>query len=350
MSHPDVTNESGFTYDALHVCDESGVPVFVALMQATCAIAGDGTVVLLKEQPSIKMAGEWYGDPATSSLKLEPQMAFMKPATDIVLLGHAYPSARGSPEGLVGIRIGSLQKVARVLGERRLIRRRRQTIITAPEPFDRIPIVYERSFGGWDRRRESPEQHVFDRRNPVGTGFHDGSIDDDHDVLLPNFEDPNHPLQQYGETPPPVGFGFIPADWEPRASYAGTYDETWDKTRKPLLPTDFDQRFFNAASPGLIAAGYLQGDEHVVVIGASPEGRIEFQLPGIAPPECAVGLRAAPRAMLRGALDTLIVDMDNRLLTMIWRAHLRLRSGAHEVVSVEVPPVVEDEQEDTDEI
>jgi len=42
--------------------------------------------------------------------------------------------------------------------------------------------------------------------------------------------------------------------------------------------------------------------------------------------------------MLQGVLDTVVVDMDHRTLTMIWRAHLPLRGGPHDVVSIEVAP------------
>ncbi len=43
----------------------------------------------------------------------------------------------------------------------------------------------------------------------------------------------------------------------------GLADEVWNKTRKPLLPKNFDRRYFNAAAPGLVAPGYLKGDEPV---------------------------------------------------------------------------------------
>jgi len=334
----DVINESRFAYDGLFVYDERGVPVFVPLVQATCAILEDGRLGLLKQQPPINLAGEWYGEPATSSLKREPQIAFMKSVTDVVLLGHAYASTQGAREGDVGIRVGPVQKVARVFGDRRLKTSPGRTRITAPEPFDRIPLVYERSFGGWDRRHDDPERHRCDPRNPVGVGFHDASLGPVDDAPLPNFEDPNQLFRPYGDTPTPVGFGFLDASWQPRVAYAGTYDKVRDTTRKPLLPTDFDRRFCNAASPGLIAPGHLCGDEEVVVIGMAPEGRVEFALPGIDPPCCLVEKRVGAPVMLQGVLDTVVVDMDHRTLTMIWRAHLPLRGGPHDVVSIEVAP------------
>jgi hypothetical protein len=345
MSHFEVRNESGLAYDSLYLCNESGVPLFVPLVQATCAILRDGRVGLWGKQPPINMSGEWYGDPATSSLKLEPQMAFMKPATDVVLLGNAYPSRPGDTEGQIGIRVGPVQKLVRVVGDRRLVRRAGGLTVTDPEPFDRIPLVYERSFGGWDRRHEDVNRHRCESRNPVGVGFRDRALGTDDEVLLPNFEDPEGPFSAYGDTPAPAGFGFIQASWQPRAGHAGTYDETWEKTRKPLVPADFDRRFFNGASPGLIAPTHLAGNEEVVVIGAAPEGRVAFALPGIDPPSCLVELRGGRKVTLQTLLDTVIVDMEARALTMIWRAHLALRNGPHDVVAVSVDPVTEPDED-----
>jgi hypothetical protein len=39
--------------------------------------------------------------------------------------------------------------------------------------------------------------------------------------------------------------------------------------------------FYNAAHPDLIAPGYLTGDESVELVNLSPEGRVQFKLPGV---------------------------------------------------------------------
>jgi hypothetical protein len=69
-----------------------------------------------------------------------------------------------------------------------------------------------------------------------------------------------------------------PAD-ERRRKYAGTYDAKWQEQHSPMLPGDFDLRFFNAAAPELIADGYLQGGEAVTLINVSPRSRLEFSIP-----------------------------------------------------------------------
>lgn len=85
-----------------------------------------------------------------------------------------------------------------------------------------------------------------------------------------------------------------------------------------------------------MASSRLQGDEDVVVIGATPEGRMSFRLPGVIPPVCTVELRLHNRIAVPTALDTVIVDADVRRVTLLWRGQLVLRSGVHELVSVDV--------------
>ena len=105
----------------------------------------------------------------------------------------------------------------------------------------------------------------------------------------------------------------------------------WKKERSPLLPKDFNRKHMNAASPGLIAPGYLRGNEPVVAVGVSPEGRLSFSLPGIATPTVRVALTdGAPQAVPM-ALDTVIIEPDDRRVMMFWRGNLVLRTGPHDV-------------------
>jgi hypothetical protein len=151
---------------------------------------------------------------------------------------------------------------------------------------------------------------------------------------LPNVEDPNHLINSYGAPVPPCGFGFTSPDWQPRATFAGTYDEVWTKSRSPLLPVDFDRRFFNSAAPGLIAPGYLRGSEDVVVLNTTSVPRLAFRLPGIVPPQCRVVRRHRQDAQLQTNLDTVIVNTDDQLTILLWRAFSF--GGPHDVTAIEV--------------
>src|SRR5208337_4822029 len=93
--------------------------------------------------------------------------------------------------------------------------------ITPPEPFERIPLVWERAFGGWDRSHADPAKHTCEPRNPVGTGFRQKHGHPEEGVRVPNLEDPRYPSRHYGDAPPPAGFGFTGPSWQPRAAFAG---------------------------------------------------------------------------------------------------------------------------------
>ena len=185
-----------------------------------------------------------------------------------------------------------------------------------------MPLIYERAFGGWDRSHVDPPHHACETRNPSGTGFHLGWPGDVAALEAPNIEDPRERITSLHDRPPPVGFGFTSPHWQPRARWAGSYDEAWATARKPLLPADFDRRYFNAASPGLIAAGHLRGDEEAVLLGVTGRERMTFFLPAIPPPAVTVSLRSGGGSRIDTVLDTVLVDADRMQLVLTWRGHL----------------------------
>src|SRR5262249_61161567 len=133
---------------------------------------------------------------APSSYRSEPETAFIKPATDVVLVGHAC-ARRPTTELLVSLAVGAIRKAVRVMGDRTWSRTLGVKSMSRPTPFERMPLVWERSFGGWDRSHADPRKHTFEPRNPVGRGFRarHGSLEDG--LLLPNLEDPQHPLKSF---------------------------------------------------------------------------------------------------------------------------------------------------------
>lgn len=336
MAHSDIENHTLLSAQVLGLADETGSPIVVSAIKGTWQIAS-GALHLLEQQQGLNVAGQTNGDEPDASYRIEPETAFFKPSTDVVLVGHAYCRAGSNPEIEVGLKVGPVQKIVRVLGDRYWVKTGGQVMATRPQPFERIPLVYERAFGGWDKSSKDEKDWRCDFRNPVGRGFGDPlRYVEDGKVPMPNIEDPKNLIKRYGDTPPPAGFGFVSPHWQPRAQYAGTYDEVWDKERKPLLPSDFDRRFFNAASPGLIAPRYLKGDEDVVVVNASPIAQLRFKLPGLSPPMCRLDMRSGKRVDLQPNLDTVIIDTDDMLLFLVWRAYTRVPNGPHDVVAIEV--------------
>jgi hypothetical protein len=336
VSHADIENLTPFAFEAAIAADEDGRLLYVPIVKATYEVRSGSPLLMAERQLPVNLDGELWGEPGKSSYKYEPECAFTKPATDVVLIGHAYARRPGDTEVQVRLRAGPLEKTVRVIGDRYWVKTFGMVSMSSPEPFEKLPLIYERAFGGWDRSHPDPKKQAFEPRNPVGTGFRSKHGKPGEVVRLPNLEDPRNPLRDYHDTPPPACFGFTSPDWQPRASFAGTYDEAWMKDRMPLLPTDFDRRFFNAASPGLIAPGYLKGDEPIWIENASPRGTLSFNLPGVSPPQCRVQLVGRRDVQVQTNLDTVIINTDEDLLLLIWRGHLAVRNGPHDVVSIQI--------------
>lgn len=341
MGHPKIDNTTPFAVELLFFNDEEGRSLLVPVVLATYTIVPGHGLVLAAEQPGPSLPGErWSKAAQVSSYRIEPTYAFMKPATDVVLVGHAQAGGQRVTELEVVFRVGPVGKALHVSGDRVWVKSAGAIAATRPLPFDRMPLSYERAVGGWDRSLADPARHAFEPRNPVGTGFRAAGGLFEEGLKLPNVEDPGGRMVHFGQISTPAGVGFLSPDWQPRAALAGTYDEAWSKDRMPRLPRDFDRRFFNAASPGLIAPGYLRGDEPVLIEGASTRGRLSFRLPGTRAPQCRVQLaRGAADAAVELRLDTVIVDTDSDRVQLMYRGHLGLRDGPHDVRTVAVDDV-----------
>ncbi|WP_426755746.1 DUF2169 family type VI secretion system accessory protein [Myxococcus sp. Y35] len=334
MGHPTVENETPFAFDMMGLADEDGRPLLLLVVKATYAIGATG-LMLADTQVPVTWRGESWGRPGESSDKYEPESAFIKLATDVALIGHAYPPQKGATEVLVALQVGPLKKAVRVLGERTWFKSMGRVAPTRPLPIETIPLTWERAFGGWDRTDAS--RPMYEPRNPVGTGFRASPRHFEEGLKLPNLEDPaTEPLREFGQKVVPAGFGFTSPHWQPRARFGGTFDEAWNTGRKPLLPRDFDRRYFNAAAPGLVAPGYLRGDEPVIIAGASPKGRLAFSLPGQAPPVVTVALEGREDATPSMHLDTVTLDTDEERVTLLWRGHVSLDEGLHDVRGLKI--------------
>jgi hypothetical protein len=339
MAQPEVTNATPFAMKELYLGDEEGRELLAVLVKGTYAIGEGGRLALAEEQQPVNPAGVYYGDPATSSARFEPEVAPLKLATDVVLVGHAHAGARPVGQLDVGLQVGTVSKVVRVFGDRRWYRSVGVADISPPERFELMPLVYERAFGGWDRTSTDPADHTVEGRNPVGVGYHHprrGVFVEG--MPLPNLELPRSPIAGYSDAPPPAGFGFVGPGWQPRVALAGTYDEAWTNDRMPLLPKDFDRRFYNAAPADQTVQGYLRGDEAVRIANASPEGRLEFALPAEPPPTCTLALRGTPPSTRGTALDTVIFDTDARQVVLLWRTHFPIPGRLYDVREIRVAP------------
>lgn len=307
-------NDTPYKADIALFPNESGVDSLYVTVKATFTL-GD-SVTLAEQQLPVRLVDEFWGELGHSSLKYASDVHLTKPSTDVIVVGSAHaPGGKPVPFLDVAVRLGNRQKVIRVFGERKWYLYENELRISPPAPFVTMPLVYERAYGGV---HEVGEKTTFEPRNPVGRGFMGGRSLDEMDRLpLPNLEHPVHLIIRPGDQPPPACFGAIAPSWEPRKSYAGTYDDKWQKERAPYLPDDFQSRYFNAANPDLAGPGYLCGGEPVTITNMSPAGTMTFTLP-VCTFDVSVRIEDRTEAPPMN-LETVLIEPDKLRFSMVWR-------------------------------
>jgi hypothetical protein len=318
----ELKNRTPFATALVPVIDVHGKEGATVIVKGTFLLpasrSASAPLAVHEQQAKIELGDVPFGDPPDkSSLRYAAESCPAKAATDVALVGQAYAS-RGRDEPVdVVVRIGPVAKMARVFGDRQWGKAAGRWRPSEPKPFDTMPLVFERAFGGWDTTSPDPRKHDFDSRNPVGVGFAASRSPNPEGHPLPNLEDPRFLIAAPKDRPAPAGFGFIGPSWSPRRERAGTYDDAWKKDRFPLLPLDFDPQFFQACPPDQVARGHLQGGEPVAISNASPSRELAFAVPK-RNLEITIWLRGEP-TVHRPVLDTLVVEPDEQRVLCTWK-------------------------------
>jgi hypothetical protein len=307
-------NSTPFAANMALFPNEQGVDTLYLMVKASFKIGSKW--VLADEQIPPVEADEYWGEPNESSLKYASDYHIGKPATDIVMLGNAYaPNATPVKQLDVSLEVGKVNKTVRVFGNRVW----KNGSIAAAEPFQTMPMIYEKAFGG---SHITDEVNLIDEKNPVGSGYvGKRSVSEMNNIALPNLEDPAMLIQKISDQPEPACFAFSSPTWKPRVNFVGTYDKTWQTQRAPYLPEDFNRRFLNMAHRSLIYPGYLEGGEQVRITNMHSSGDMQFNLPRVnIVSEVEVSNQLANPAF---TLETLLIEPNQLQLSMVWRAALQ---------------------------
>lgn len=309
--------------------NQKGVDTLYIIVKAVFTIGRQWTLADT-QIPPLGADEYWSDDPASSSIKTASDIHIGKASTDVVMIGHAWAPDNSEVGFLdVSLSVGNVNKQIRVFGDRYWD----NGDITTPVPFSSMPLVYERAFGGI--HKVDGKIIAGEVRNPIGCGFAGKRrIKEMNGLPLPNLEDPRQFLRRVGDVVAPAGFGFISPNWQPRLSYAGTYDEHWQKYCAPYLPEDFDLRFFNMAHPDLICPGFLSGGEPVRITGVNPHGHLHFYLPTVTL-KADVAFRSRTEKPIFN-LETLVIEPDEMQLGMTWKAAVPCDKEALKISEVAV--------------
>lgn len=304
-------NDTPFAADIATMPNRHGVDSLQILVQGTYLL-GSGAVA--DRQHPIARADVFCGTPGASSLLEASPFHLPKSGTDVVLVGHAHaPGERPVTRMPVSIRVAERREVIAVFGDRVW---RSMGRSTTPAPFVRMPLVYERAFGGANATTRDEQQAAM--RNPVGVGLDAGT-----GQPLPNLERPDALIEAPRDRPRPACLAPIAAAWHPRCHFAGTYDERWRRRRAPMLPDDFDPRFLRVAAEPLAFDRFLEGSEPIELVGVSPRGTLRGAVPSGRPAVtvCERGRWTDPVA---ARLETVDLRPDEGELRATWRVSLNV--------------------------
>ncbi len=324
-------NNTRFRIERGFLRDRNGGEVWITVVKGAFDIRPDGTLRAAKEQEALPArVAEWTGEPGKSSLLHDSDFIIGKGGTDILIKGHAYaPRGRPAVSVDVGFRAGTLGKRIRAHGVRAWMRGRNSgTVVPGPaRPFDRMPVTYENAFGGSDPN-PPPGKPAGSTQNPVGTGFTYQPMAM-LDRAAPRLEALDAPLSAGPFEMPPLGFGPIAPHWAARARFAGTYDDAWKDSRAPLLPRDFDERFWRSAPADQQISGFLPPGSRIELTGFTPDGLLNVRLP-----EINFGIRVHLTdgdASAAAVLHTVHLDPDERRVLMVWHASYPCHGRDHKL-------------------
>jgi len=249
----------------------------------------NGSLCPVSEQPPLVLEDCYADDPRESVQIRQGALTPFKPSTDITLIGNTYaPNGQAQVSWLCGLRVGENKKIVRVTGPRHWLPHvsagcLANWYLEKPIAVKSVSLDWRYAWGGKLPQKTNGQMLDVHRYNPVGCGIVDlQHFDSRIPIPAPQIEDPDDPISDWNRDYIPQGFAPISPWWQPRQQYAGTYDENWKNVRRPLLPADFDYRFYQSAPPDLITKSYLKGDEQIELLNLTPPAsHLISQLPGI---------------------------------------------------------------------
>ncbi len=306
-------NATRFVTDFGFCLDRDGMEYAVAVLKATFHFtdSGETSIPERRQMAPVHKKDVYRDQPDNSSLQYPSDIVHAKQGTDIILNGHAY--ARGRKSVTAGLRLGAVQKQVLVSGPRHWDAIMGMKSIIGPVAFERRALVYENAYGGYEDPGQGGRRFA---ANPVGLGF--AARNSSHRPL-PFLEYPGQRITGISQTPRPAAFNAVAPWWRQRTQYCGTFDRTWHDTRRPLLPRDFDERYYNTVPDDQISRDKVKGGEQLFLDNVHPrQASMRVTIP-----------RHRFRAVFRikeqtqateMAIDTLVVEPDDNRLLLSYRS------------------------------
>jgi len=348
---------------------DGGRPMLSVIAKRTYDVLSDGRLIPAAE--TLPLVRDPEPDAANPRrLHRDSDVYALKPLTDVVVRGHAY--GRGQRAFMATVQVGAVRKEVLVIGDRRVtLAAAGRLIVSDPSPIERIPLRYDRAYGGIDevahRRAPDPLQAlerylgtavdpVFSSpfaypRNFAGVGYLiEATPAAVEPLVMPNLEDPLDRLTadrlavgvpgRWPLMPLPQAFDWTDPGTFPRMAYMGIVHDH-DPIAAPVAevargfaPADVLEpkpiaekagpRWANGASLGLQLA-HLRGGEEVVMAGVHPQQPVwRLRLPR-ARPDIRTDGRNGQLTATDPVIHTVDIEPDLSRVSLVWRGHAPAR-------------------------
>lgn len=297
----------------------------------------EGLPQLITDNPlAIIEADEYLGEPGLSPLKYENDFARFKGQCDVVMHACAYAGS-GYQAKQVDVNLcidEAIDKSIRVQGPRQWQSALGLINMGESAYFERQPIHYGLAFGGVDSTKSERDKSATYLQNPVGTGyFPHAPRKEIVGRAAPQLETLKKRIRDTIGHYPAIAYGPIAKNYPERLKHAGTYDAYWSDNIRPLLPDDFDERFYQCA-PLDQQMPYIKGGETVTLTNLMQNRRrVSFVLPRqkLFMSYMKSGLNEVE---IEAFADTLIIEPEENRFSIVWRGHIPIKNSIHEIEDV----------------
>lgn len=292
---------------------QGGAPTLTVCVRGTFALSPGREAELADVQEPVS-ADRHVGDDPRANLYMASDLVPYKPRVDVLLVGSAFAPERQPVEALVArVSLGELDKSIGVIGDRVWIDGPDGPEPSAPRPFARMPLRYERA-------ARAPD-------NPLG--FDLTRVPVPGALALPNLEAADDEIGLLRT----VGFGPVLPSASARRSLLHADGRAWiEGGGRTPAPPSLDFTFYNAAPRDQQIEVVEPGGALLLENLSASYARLETRLPTVRPKAFLVpgdldqGIEIALRC------DTVWIDTDRGLLTLSWRGFLAVESADEEAL------------------
>jgi len=344
------------------------------VMKLTFSISASGDCVPAKAQQPIVIAPLDYEaakPPLVSAPSWDSDLLAFKAGTDVVVQGHAYSYGHAKQTVDTELKLADVSRTVRVHGDRRLDWRSGRPLFSAAEPFEMMPLRYDRAYGGCDQNylarvtdlvtreliRTQPNLHLDTAsdshypRNPAGRGFLiELNRDSSEGMLLPNLEFPFDPVTperlavgnpgNWMSAPLPAAFDWTSPAWFPRIAYLGLTPEHvvpadgirevslgWALPSLMRLKSVFDgawhPTFQHGASPGLVLRRLQPGTQALLrnMFPGHPERKVQLSS---RVPRVEIAITESNKVEAASYLNAVVFQPDLDQVIEVWSARAKV--------------------------